>query len=69
MPKNEYYTNRNGNDLLYMLKLNKHFILKKNDSYLKPVCLIARYIYFASNEMNQNTKKQGTVCFKERNKT
>lgn len=30
VPKNEYYTNRNGNDLLYMLKLNKHFILKKS---------------------------------------
>lgn len=69
MPKNECYTNRNGNDLLYMLKLNKHFILKKNpDSYLKPVCLIARYIYFALNELNQNTKnKEQYVSKKKRN--
>lgn len=56
-------------EMIYYMCLNWiNTLFKKNpDSYLKPVCLIARYIYFASNEVNQNIKKQGTVCFKEIN--
>lgn len=56
-------------ELIYYMCLNWHLPKKQiPDSFLKPVCLIARYIYFTSNEMNQNTEKQGTVCFKEKTK-
>lgn len=47
-------------EMIYYMCLNWiNTLFKKNPvSCLKPVCLIARYIYFPSNEMNQNTENK-----------
>lgn len=43
--KNAYHANRNGNDLLYVLKLNKHFIKKKHSWFLFKTSVFNSTIY------------------------
>lgn len=68
VPKNEYYTNRNGNDLLYMLKLNNTLFKKKSWFLFKTSVFNSKIYLLCFKRVESKYKKQGTVYFKEKTK-